>query len=197
MDDDELRIYRIAMVGPHGAGKTSILNCLQSGCLDENEKPTIGANFITHKIQIGDEFVELQIWDTAGQDKYKSLGSSYYRDAYCVIAVYDLTEPDSIKSMDEYIQDYLEVVQINNPLVAVVGNKLDLFDQLPDGQGESLGKKYTQDNQYPFFLTSAKTGAGINQVFEYVSKTLMDNAVPPETVPESIIASPEKKKQCC
>ena len=169
MDTNDCPIFKIALIGSHSTGKTTILTSYHTGKFMSETEPTIGANFISHMVNFDDETIELQIWDTAGQDRYKSIGPLYYRDALCCLAVYDATKEDSLLELDDFIGDYIECA-VCDSMVFVVCNKCDLITE--DRSIVEKGREFAKKLNYPFYETSAKTGQGINEMFEDVVKYL-------------------------
>ncbi|CAF1622420.1 unnamed protein product, partial [Didymodactylos carnosus] len=110
-------------------GKTSLMNQFVNRKFTNQYKATIGADFLTKEIQIDDRLVTMQIWDTAGQERFQSLGVAFYRGADCCVLCYDVTAPNSFKSLESWRDEFL--IQSgprdpeNFPFV-VIGNKIDL-----------------------------------------------------------------------
>ena len=172
MKNESLPIFKIALIGSHSSGKTAIITAYHSKTFYENFEATIGANFISHEISIDGNEIELQIWDTAGQDRFKSIGPLYYRDAQCCVVVYDAINSDSFNEMNEYICDYLEC-SIVEGLIYIVCNKCDLVD---DNSNKLImkGKQYAEEHKFPFFETSAKTQEGIDDLFNDIARKLIE-----------------------
>ena len=94
-------------------------------------KATIGADFLTKEVFVDDRQVTMQIWDTAGQERFQSLGVAFYRGADCCVLVYDVTAPNSFKSLDAWRDEFLIQASPRDPEnfpFIVIGNKVDLAD---------------------------------------------------------------------
>jgi small GTP-binding protein len=113
--------FRVVLVGDSEAGKTSIIHSFVRGDFSSNQKNTVGAVFHTIFREIGGQKVQLQIWDTAGQEKYRSIGPIYYREAAAAIAVFDATVDDFEDSLDAWIVAVKRSAV--GPRIFVVGNK--------------------------------------------------------------------------
>ena len=130
-------------------------------------------------LEIGGKKVKLQIWDTAGQEKFHSLGKHFYKDAYVVCLVYDITSQESLDQLETIWYPDLQKYGEKYTLLAVVGNKCDLYegDKLAD---ENAAKEFAQKIGATFIQTSAKTGEGINKLFDI----LIDRFLSPEFNPK-------------
>ena len=160
---------KITLIGNSGVGKTSIINQYIDQTFDEANAATIGANYSEKVITKNNKEYELNIWDTAGQEKFHSVGKHFYKDAYIVCLVYDITSQDSLDQLKEIWYPDIKKFGEKYTILAVVGNKSDLYenDNLAD---ENQAKEFAQSINATFMLTSAKTGDGIEKLFD----TLVD-----------------------
>ena len=160
---------KITLIGNSGVGKTSIINQYIDQTFDEANAATIGANYSEKVITKNNKEYELNIWDTAGQEKFHSVGKHFYKDAYIVCLVYDITSQDSLKQLETIWYPDIKKYGEKYTILAVVGNKSDLYenDNLAD---ENHAKEFAQSISAIFMLTSAKTGDGIEKLFD----TLVD-----------------------
>ena len=160
---------KITLIGNSGVGKTSIINQYIDQTFDEANAATIGANYSEKVITKNNKEYELNIWDTAGQEKFHSVGKHFYKDAYIVCLVYDITSQDSLEQLQTIWYPDIKKFGEKYTILAVVGNKSDLYenDNLAD---ENHAKEFAQSINAIFMLTSAKTGDGIEKLFD----TLVD-----------------------
>ena len=160
---------KITLIGNSGVGKTSIINQYIDQTFDEANAATIGANYSEKVITKNNKEYELNIWDTAGQEKFHSVGKHFYKDAYIVCLVYDITSQDSLEQLEKIWYPDIKKYGEKYTILAVVGNKSDLYenDNLAD---ENQAKEFAQSINAIFMLTSAKTGDGIEKLFD----TLVD-----------------------
>ena len=160
---------KITLIGNSGVGKTSIINQYIDQTFDEANAATIGANYSEKVITKNNKEYELNIWDTAGQEKFHSVGKHFYKDAYIVCLVYDITSQDSLEQLETIWYPDIKKYGEKYTILAVVGNKSDLYenDNLAD---ENQAKEFAQSINATFMLTSAKTGDGIEKLFD----TLVD-----------------------
>lgn len=113
------------MIGDSGVGKSNILTRFTRGLFDKESKSTIGVNFGTKMIKIKDVVVKAQVWDTAGQDRYRAITSAYYRGAVGAIIVYDISNRDTFLHLDRWLKE-LTTHSDKEIVVMMVGNKSDL-----------------------------------------------------------------------
>ena len=160
---------KITLIGNSGVGKTSIINQYIDQTFDEANAATIGANYSEKTITKNNKEYELNIWDTAGQEKFHAVGKHFYKDAYIVCLVYDITSQDSLEQLETIWYPDIKKYGEKYTILAVVGNKSDLYenDNLAD---ENKAKEFAQSINATFMLTSAKTGDGIEKLFD----TLVD-----------------------
>ena len=163
--DDTIKIL---LIGDSGVGKTCICQRYINGTFDVQDGCTIGASYFQKILNINGIDYKLDIWDTAGQEKYRAMGKMFYKNAYIVLFVYDITIKSSFDNLKNFW--YKEVINTGekNIVLAVVGNKIDMF--LKENVDEDEGKKWAEEIGAIFALVSAKTGDCIFPLFENVLK---------------------------
>ncbi|OHS99921.1 Vacuolar protein sorting-associated protein 21 [Tritrichomonas foetus] len=183
-------IPRVIFIGDSGVGKTSIIVRVTTGVFDASPAPTIGAGVRPISINVNETQVKFHIWDTAGQEIYRSIVPLYFKQAICAIVVFSFSDQRSFDSVPEWI-DLLKS-QADHPVpVVIVGNKFDIPERAVE---VNVVKKFCTDNKYPFFFTSAVTGEQIQQLFEYVAENYVAHA---QALEEAKLASSEEPKNCC
>lgn len=158
---------KIVIIGQSSVGKTCIAVRACGGDFNESTAPTIGAASLCFKIKNsqGKEF-ETSIWDTAGQEKYRSLTPMYFNGASVVIYVYDITNELTLKALTEW-DTLLEEKSPEDVVKVVVANKIDLNDQRK--VSKSSGQEFMKEiGAARFFEVSAKTGEGIKEMFQEI-----------------------------
>ena len=161
---------RVVFIGDSQVGKTSIINMFVRSSFEKQQKSTIGAVFHTYEQKVNGQQVVMQIWDTAGQEKYRSLGPIYYRNSAAGVCVFDMTSKETLPSLEKWIAEFRKHTE--DPLVFVVGNKIDLgqdFIQVTREEAEEFAKQ--QGAQC--FFTSAKTGENVKELFQSVFDSLV------------------------
>jgi small GTP-binding protein len=142
--------------------------------------------------------MELQIWDTAGEEKFKSLGPIYYREASAALAVFDVSNPQSFEDLNGWIENFHSVAG-SEAVVVVVGNKIDLVDAQKVTNAEA--EQWCGAREYAFVAASAKTGEGVPDVFDRLLSLLAERR--DDSTSRSVqrfVApplEPQEKSGCC
>jgi small GTP-binding protein len=184
---------RVVLIGNSGVGKTSIVSRFTQNSFDDCQEPTIGATYQTVIRQVAGGTLQLQIWDTAGQEKYKALGTFYYQNAVAAIVVFDVTDPASFDALPEWIEAFHQVVGTEG-LVYVVANKIDLVEDtvvLTDDAADWAEKK-----GYTFYSVSAKTGESVQPLVDHMANAIAQK-VAMTTADVSPIETPAPQSSCC
>ena len=155
------------MVGSTGVGKSSILERYSSNVFINYFITTIGVDYKIKNIVLDNYNIKLQLWDTASQERFRCITSSYYRNSHIVIVCFDMTDKYSFNELNFWIEDANK--HISEPiLMAICGTKLDLekgrvisFDE---------GKNYADYKNLPYFEISSKNNIGIDNMFETLIK---------------------------
>ena len=121
-------LFKVLLIGNSGVGKSSLLLRFADDVFHENFMPTIGVDFKIRTIEVDGKTIKLQIWDTAGQDRFKTITSSYYRGAHGIIVTYDINDRDSFAKVSEWMSE-VDKHSDKNISRILVGNKKDLEDQ--------------------------------------------------------------------
>jgi small GTP-binding protein len=156
---------KVVLLGNSGTGKTSILDYAVTHIANDNLRPTIGCNCSPLTIDLPTGPVQLRVWDTAGQELYRSIVPIYMRDAGAALLVYDITDTKSVDALDDWHSVLMEE-QSGDVLIYVVANKIDLPATVADVRGESVAQKVNGS----FHRVSAKTGEGIDTLFRAVAQ---------------------------
>lgn len=182
---------RVIFVGDSNVGKTSIITYLSKGIFDGKADPTLGASIIKLTIETDENPITLQLWDTAGQEQFRSLVPLYFKNASTAVVVFSLDNIESFHNIEHWIQQIKSYAKADIPIL-IVGNKLDII------QDESTFETATcwcESNNYPIVYVSAKTGENIEILKSSLVKftdTIVKNM-------KSCIDEPvtTKKSKCC
>lgn len=165
-------LYKILIVGDANAGKTAILDQFTNKNFDGKYISTIGIDFNVKCITVDDDAViKLQIWDTCGQERFKALTRSYYRNAQAIVIVYDITNLKSFDNAKQWIRE-TELYVDSDVLCVLVGNKSDLYEHRKVQYYD--GHKLADEKQIQFFETSAKYDNNIETLFDFIAHKLYD-----------------------
>ena len=172
---------KIVLTGPMGSGKTSVMSRYLLHMYTRRSESTLGASFMSKKVSEdgGDFYVEL--WDTAGQERFRSLLPLYYREADVIILMFDTSRKNAIDELqrDRWLEEIMSLFRgKKSPLIYVVGNKIDLHKESREmGIVNRIERceydkyvEYVQGIGASLHLTSAKSGEGIEMLFQYILK---------------------------
>jgi small GTP-binding protein len=172
-DNDNEESIKVVLIGESGVGKTSIIAQFTKGIFNQDVMSTNGATFSTKKKDFKDakKTLSFEIWDTAGQEKYRSINKIFYQDASIAILVFDITRKDTFEALKNYW--YLEL-RDNSPkdiVIAIAANKCDLYEyeEVSHDEVEEFGKSINA----LYEQTSAKTGEGIKDLFNSIGYKLL------------------------
>ena len=157
-------MVKVALVGNASVGKTCIIKRYISTSFDEGSKSTETASFQTKSIVSEDcnNEIQIRLWDTAGQEVYRSLISFYYKDADAIFLVYDVTNKKSFEDLEYWLKEIKEKGP-KDCLLTIIGNKCDSIDNMTVDQ--EISEDFAQKNGAGFFLTSAKEDINIKNAF--------------------------------
>ena len=150
--------HKIIFVGDASTGKTSIINRIIDNPFNDNYEVSIGIDFMSKNRRFRGQNVKIQIWDSAGQEKYKGLIPSYVRNSSIVFIVYDVSNRSSFDNVPNWISF---VKNIEKTTMILVGNKTDMQREVQTNEGEQLSK----NEEILFFECSAKTNDNIKNMF--------------------------------
>ena len=159
---------KITLLGSTGVGKTCIIKRYTEGSFDENSPSTTGGSYSSKIITIDNLNLSLDLWDTAGQEKFRSLGRHFYKNAYIVCLVYDITNNDSFIDLKEKWYNDLKTFGEKYTVLAVVGSKSDCYES--ETVSEEEAREFAKSIGAIFMLTSAKNGNNIDVLFETLTR---------------------------
>ena len=167
--------FKIIIIGDSGVGKTCITNQAVKNEFWDKYQATIGMEIYSLFIKIDNKIIKFQIWDTCGQEMYKSLITNFYRSSSLAILVYSIDQKDSFNDLDLWIKE-LKTNNSPDTKLILVGNKSDLENKRQVKYNE--GKKFAEDFQFiDFFETSAKTGENIPNMFIRAANVLYEEHI--------------------
>ena len=198
---------KVALLGNSNVGKTCIITKYVKETYDEKTTSTIGASSIEKTLQRGKNEYTLNIWDTAGQEMYQSLGKYFYKDAYIIILVYDITSQESLEGLKKRWYPDLQIYGENCVVTAVVGNKADLFEN-DDLANEEEARDFANEIGAIFKLVSAKSGSNIDKLFDNLLDKFLEDDIQEQvkeieknkkmnTSFDIAVVEEKKRKKCC
>ena len=169
--------FKVCIFGDGGVGKTTLVNRYLTGTFKESYKVTIGADFYLKKLEIDDKEITLQLWDFAGEDKFRFLLPTYAIGSSGGIFMYDITRHSSIKNVETWLNVFKKSFEnklIDVPLI-MVGGKLDLEEArtVEKIEAQELAKKH---GFYEFMECSSKTGENVEAIFKTITHKMIETA---------------------
>ena len=158
----EIPKYKLIFLGDQSVGKSCILNRFLNDTFEEEYQATIGLDFQSKNVQIDNQDIHLLLYDTAGQEKFRSLIPMYTRDADIILLVYDISNKDSFSNLSQWLKD-LTNVNMDEVILCIIGNKKDLSGNRVVNEEE--GQKFAEEHDFIFQEISAKTGEGFSDLF--------------------------------
>jgi len=154
---------KFIIVGDSSVGKSNILLRFSRNTFDPGHQATLGIEFANKHLIYNNTDYLIQIWDTAGQENFRSVTRAYYKASAVAMVVYDITKEESFEHIQTWLKDCKELAP-RTVLLVLVGNKSDLEEQrvISKERGEDLAK----ENNMMFFETSALNGNGIEEAFQ-------------------------------
>jgi small GTP-binding protein len=159
---------KVVIVGDTKVGKSCILSRFVQGSFDHSTPATIGAAFLTKVVTTNEGPMRLQLWDTAGQEKFRSLAPMYYRSANVAVLVFDVTSKSSLEDLEDWSAEIADKAPQGIKLV-VIGNKIDLVEErvISTQAGKEAAAAM---NAALYGETSALTGEGVNEIFAKIAE---------------------------
>ncbi len=166
---------KVVLLGESGVGKTSIISQFISGIFNSDSMSSLSAQYITQVVELKDinKVIKFDIWDTAGQEKFRALAKIFYKDAKVICLCYDISSRNSfVELKDFWYEQQVKLNASSDPIFAVVANKSDLYDksQVPDEEGKAFAKEINGI----FQSTSAKSNTGIHTLFDNIARKYFD-----------------------
>ena len=164
-------MVKVILIGDSGVGKTNIMSKFLKNQFMEESKATIGVEFGSKLFNHEGHKIKAQIWDTAGQEKYKAITGAYYKGSKGALVVYDITQKKTFENIEKWIND-LKAAGDPKITIILIGNKNDLDDkrQVSKDQGEEKARSFG----CAFLETSAYSGDNIDKAFNLMVKEIYE-----------------------
>ena len=170
-NNNETKIYeiKICLLGDVAVGKTSIASRFCKNVFNESYINTIGGAYQQQTILLDNDIkMKMHVWDTSGDERFKSMTNLYYRDAQVAILTYDITNSQSFEGLTFWLNELNDKVNKDNMLLFLAGNKCDINNNMKKVSSREA-KEFAEQNNMYFFETSAKTGTGIQELFKTIA----------------------------
>ena len=173
MEESEPPLYKILLLGDSTVGKTCFLLRYMDDSFLDLHMATIGLDYRLKTMILEDQkIVKVQLWDTAGQDKFRAITRNYYKGASGIILLFDVTNIKSFENIKKWINEIKEEISEKVSII-LIGNKIDNANERKISKEQ--GEKLASEIGVKFFETSAKTGEGINECVFYLVKKIFEN----------------------
>ena len=191
----ETEALKVVLIGESGAGKTSIIQRFAYKLFDPNCASSISSQYISQVIELKDinKTLKFEIWDTAGQERYRSMAKIFYKDAKIILFVYDVTCLKSFEELENYWITQVKENCSQKALLGLVANKCDMYDQ--QQVSTENGMKLANDIGAVFQYTSAKSGVGINSLFENLGRKYLDPTFDYQAADKTAMEKYKKKRK--
>ena len=168
------KTIQLLVIGDSSVGKTSLITRYTNGTFKEEYLATVGLDYYSKVEAINNQTINIKLWDTVGQERYKALTQNFFRSAEGVLLTFDVTNIDSFNNLKDWIgsiKTNMEGKNIFLPLI-IVGNKIDMEDSREINKEDAV--KFASDNNYKYFETSAKTGEGVDDAVRDLVNQVMN-----------------------
>ena len=200
-DDNFDEKIKIMIIGESKTGKTSLISRYCNNEFYGAYLSTIGIDFQIKNIILNNKNIRLQIWDTAGEERYRNIAKNYFQSSDGFIIVYDISNSESFYKLDDWIEQIKNNAQETSKMI-LFGNKSDMEDSRQVSKEE--GEEYARKNNLSFFEVSAKEGTNVQEGFEFFVKEILNSFSPNENYKKrkskmlsTPIQLPKKKRSCC
>lgn len=195
-------LIKLLIIGNSGVGKSSILLQFVEKTFTDNFISTIGIDYRVRSITIDGKRIKLQVWDTGGQERFKTITKAYYRGAMGIILVYDVTDESSLLSIKEWIDDIkTSITSDTTSDIVIVANKCDLDNKM--AVDYTNGKALAEEHGMKFFKTSAKDSVSVENVFLTIAKDIkthifdkLPNTISSDHITDKLLDSSEEHCSC-
>jgi len=184
-------LFKILLIGDSGVGKTSVILRYTKGIFREEFLNSIGVDFRSKDLNYDGRKIKLQIWDTAGEERYRTITASYYRGAHAIAIVFDLTKMETFEHVKRWIEDINKYAK-ENVLKFIIGNKSDLVQKRQVNYIDV--RNFANKMNITYFEVSAKNAENINEFFEGATKIFLSKYICEDEEKRKIILNKNKPK---
>ncbi|KAJ7987218.1 hypothetical protein DPEC_G00336470 [Dallia pectoralis] len=172
-----LKMSKAVVVGDHNVGKTCLIKRFCTDLFDRDYKATIGVDFEIERFELLGVPFSLQIWDTAGQEKFKCIASAYYRGSQVIITVFDMADIKTLENTRQWLEDAMRENEPGSFSVFLVGTKSDLLASEEHKRTERDAIKLATEMNAEFWSVSAKTGENVQEFFFRMAALAFEDTV--------------------
>jgi small GTP-binding protein len=163
--------FKIVVIGAAGSGKTAMVDQLLTGEFQSATRTTVGVDYRSFRLDVKQNVIQLELWDTAGQETYRAVAKTYFRSALGCVLVFDTTSQTSFDELQFWLGQFRQLAN-PNALVLLAGNKIDLVDERQ--VSPEAAEQFAKDHLLEYFETSAATAQNIKETFEKVGRGIFE-----------------------
>lgn len=163
--------FRLILIGQSTVGKSSILRQFKEGEYFPDISLTVGVDFHAKLIRVNGHPIKMQLWDTAGQDRFRAIVKAYYRNAVGGLLVFDMTNRESFQNLEDWYDEVMKIAHPHKPVFVLVGNKYDQVKQRLVTREEGL--RFARNHDMDYVETSAKSGHNVEEAFHVLAQKLL------------------------
>ena len=201
---------KLIVVGETNVGKTSLIKQYIENIFSEEKTATVGYDTISKDLEIENRKLKLNIWDTCGQEQYRTINQMFVKNSKIALLVYDITKKETFNEIKNYWYNYITNSLGKNIIIGIAGNKCDLYEEEEVKTEE--GKEFSESINAIFKETTAKNNEAISQLIELLTKKYIEtfssikgnndvnvnnNNVKSVQLNKETIKNSKKKKGCC
>lgn len=168
---------KIIFVGDANCGKTSLINRFASSSFESDYKPTVGVDYEAKYFDVLDVGYSVGLWDVPGDERFKLIIQSYYKNANVIVVVFDLTRPSTLVNATKWMQETLAANIKSDPIRFLVGTKSDLLSKKTLEGLEAHANLVAQELDAEYFSISSKNGTEVNNLFKRFTALAFENSV--------------------
>ncbi len=163
--------FRLILIGQSTVGKSSLLRQFKEGEYFPDISLTVGVDFHAKMISVNGHPIKMQLWDTAGQDRFRAIVKAYYRNAVGGLLVFDVTNRESFLSLEDWYDEVMKIADPHKPVFILIGNKDDQANQRQVPREDGL--RFARDHGMDYIEASAKSGHNVEEAFQSLAEKIL------------------------
>lgn len=188
------KLVKLLVIGDSAVGKTSVLLRFSDDEFSTSQLATVGIDIKNKNFELDGEQIRLQVWDSAGQERFHSIATSFYKGAMGILLVYDCTNEKSFANIEKWLQS-IQAHGSDNVQKVLLANKCDMPNRVVSTQ---LGEETAKKAGLKLFETSAKANINVHEAFYYITRLVLRNYASFNVPhPLRLGQKAKKRKNCC
>jgi len=183
-------VFRMLLIGDSGTGKSSLLLRFTENKFNDYHATTIGVDFRIRTVFVNNRVIKLQIWDTAGLERFRTITNAYYRNVDIIMIVYDITNRNSFINVDNWVRES-NIYGSMAKYKLLIGNKCDIINGRQVSYAE--GSQLSDNINIPFFEVSARSGRNVHEIFYDATEEILNKTVTKMSFDDQIVEVPDEE----